>query len=84
MDSLTVGLVAICRVKFAGETCGAFAVSIQSNRFIDHSDAMNTEKTKSSLTDLDSLIGDLPALTPALVFLCVHRVSVVLTSVFTA
>ena len=36
---------------------------------------MNTEKTKNSLTDIDSLTGDFPALTPARFFFSVFIVS---------
>ena len=51
---------------------------------VNHRDTRNTEKTKNSVADIDSLNGDFPVLTPLLVFLCVHRVSVVLASVSTA
>ena len=48
---------------------------------VDHRDTMNTEKTKDSSADIGSLIGDFPEQMPPLVFLCVHRVSVVLAAV---
>ena len=51
---------------------------------MDHRDTMNTEKTKHSLADIRSLIGAFLEKEPALVFLCVHRVSVVLSAVATA
>ena len=44
---------------------------------------MNTEKTKNSTAQLDSLIGFSVPSRP-LAFLCVHRVSVVFLALFTA
>ena len=51
---------------------------------VDHRDTMDTEKTKHSLCDIGSLIGDFPEQMPPLVLLCVHRASVVLSAVATA
>ena len=47
---------------------------------MNHRDTMNTEKTRNSQAGIDLLIGDFLELMPSLVFLCVHRVSVVLSA----
>ena len=51
---------------------------------MDHRDTMYTEKTRNSPARIGSLIGDFLDPTLSLVFLCVHRVSVVLSAFATA
>ena len=50
--------------------------SVEPNQ-MNYRDTMNTEKTKHSPSDTGLPFGDLPEQTPALVFRCVHRASVV-------
>ena len=48
---------------------------------VDHRDTMNTEKTKHSLADIGSLMGDFSEQPPPQVFLCVYRASMVHSAV---